>query len=365
MTAALNGNVLQVSRERLTRARAWISLRYPFFAVLALHLPDKPSQVKTAQTDGRSLEFNPDYVAGLSDDQTRGLVLHLVLHAAFGHPWRRGARDAGRWDRACDIVVNGVLRKLLVVRLPLGADAVDASLELLSAEEIYGLVPPDLVPPDSGAMVSANGADSQSLESFWQDARIAAANADEKPANLERHYPKASSNLNWRSQLERFVLRGAQDYVWNPPDRRMMAHDLIYPSLAGDVLRVAVAVDTSGSVGLEMIGNFMAEVKAMARAHPQISGLVLYADAAVNEVHDLLRAPPPSVRGGGGTGFEPVFRELERRREVVQVLVYLTDGQPVAWPARPRFPVIWAIPNLESGEQVVPPFGTVLRLSSQ
>jgi hypothetical protein len=31
---------------------------------------------------------------------------------------------------------------------------------------------------------------------------------------------------------------------------------------------------------------------------------------------------------------------------------------------RPRFPVIWAIPNLESGEQVVPPFGVVLSLAS-
>jgi predicted metal-dependent peptidase len=363
MTADSNRNVLQISRERLTRARAWVSLRYPFFAVLALHLPNKPSHVKTAQTDGRIFEFNPEYVANLSDDQTRGLVLHLVLHAALGHPWRRGARDAGRWDRACDIVVNGVLRKLFIVRLPLGADAIDPSLEHLSVEEIYGLLPPDLVSPDSGAMISPDGSESQSLESFWQDARTAAANADEKPANLERHYPKSRSSVNWRAQLERFVLRGAQDYVWNPPDRRMMAHDLIYPSLAGDLLRIAVAVDTSGSVDLELIGKFMAEVKAMARAHPQISGLVLYADAAVNEVHDLLRAPPPSVRGGGGTGFEPVFRELERRREVVQALVYLTDGQPVVWPARPRFPVIWAIPNLETDVNVSPPFGTVLRMN--
>jgi predicted metal-dependent peptidase len=353
---------LQTSRERLTRARAWVSLRYPFFAVLALHLPDKPSGAKTARTDGRALEFNPEYVANLTDDETRGLVLHLVLHAALGHPWRRGARDVGRWDRACDIVVNGVLRKLLVVRLPQGADTIDPNLEHLSVEEIYGLLPPDVSPPDSGAMTQANG-DSQSLESFWQDARLAAARADEKPANLERHYPKSRSSVNWRAQLERFVLRGAQDYVWNPPDRRMMAHDLIYPSLAGNVLRIAVAVDTSGSISLELIGKFMAEVKAMTRAHPQISGLVLYADASVNGVHDLLRAPPPSVRGGGGTGFDPVFRELERRREIVQVLVYLTDGQPVAWPTRPRFPVIWAIPNLEAGVEVQPPFGIVLHLN--
>jgi predicted metal-dependent peptidase len=358
------GQTVQTARDRLTRARAWVSLRYPFFAVLALHLPDKPASVKTARTDGRSLEFDPEYVAGLSDDEARGLVLHLVLHAALGHPWRRGARDAGRWDRACDIVVNGLLRKLLVVRLPRGADATDPSLEHLSVEEIYETLPPDLPPPDAGEIADPRSGESQSLESFWQDARAAAASADERPAGLERHYPRAKSGVNWRSQLERYLLRGAQDYLWNPPDRRMMAHDLIYPSLAGDALRVAVAVDTSGSVRPEQIGRFVAEVAAIARSHPQISGLVLYADAAVNEVHDLRRAAPPSVRGGGGTGFEPVFRELERRREVVQVLVYLTDGQPIAWPARPRYPVVWAIPG-EPGVEVRPPFGTVLRLSDR
>jgi predicted metal-dependent peptidase len=197
VTAHLSGEVLQISRERLTRARAWVSLRYPFFAVLALHLPDKPSSVKTAQTDGRSLEFSPEYVAGLSDDQTRGLVLHLVLHAALGHPWRRGARDAGRWDRACDIVVNGVLRKLFIVRLPQGADAIDPSLEQLSVEEIYGLLPPDVSPPDSGAMTSPDGSESQSLESFWQDARIAAANADER----QLAFATRAFCLAWRSGL--------------------------------------------------------------------------------------------------------------------------------------------------------------------
>ena len=139
----------------------------------------------------------------------------------------------------------------------------------------------------------------------------------------------------------------------------MLAHDLVFPSLAGEAARVAVAVDTSGSVSASLIGAFLAEVRAIARAHPDVSGLVLYADAAVNEVHDLRVAPPPRVTGGGGTSFDPVFHELERRREQVQVLVYLTDAEPASWPPRPTYPVVWVLPE---GAPGVPPYGEVLRV---
>jgi predicted metal-dependent peptidase len=352
----------QTARDRLTRARAWLSLRYPFLAVLALHLPDRAVPSGTASTDGRTLEYHPEYLAVLSDEEARGLLLHLVLHAAFGHAWRRAARDLARWERACDIVVNGVVRRLPGVRLPAGADSVDAKLEAESVEFVYEQLPELLEPPSSGATTptALNESVAAGLESFWAEARQAAERAGEQPGPLERHYPKAKPSLNWRDRLTRYLVTSARDYVWNPPDRRMMAHDLLYPSLAGETARVAVAVDTSGSVSLGLIGRFLAEVRAIACSHPDISGLVLYADAAVHEVHDLARATPPRVIGGGGTVFDPVWQELERRREVLQVLVYLTDGQPLRWPSRPMHPVVWVIP--ESLAEVTPPFGEVLRL---
>ena len=349
------------ARDRLTRARAWLSLRYPFFAVLALHLPDRARPSGTASTDGRTLEYHPPYLASLSDEEARGLVLHLVLHAAFGHPWRRGARDAARWDRACDIVVNGVVRRLPGVRLPAGADATDAALEHEPVETVYERLPDTLEPPSSGATTQGGPeAASGHLEPYWSDAREAAGRAGELPGQLERHYPTLASRVNWRDRLTRYLVSSTRDYAWSPPDRRMMAHDLIYPSLAGETARVAVAVDTSGSVPVALIGRFLAEVRAIARAHPDISGLVLYADAAVHEVHDLARAAPPRVVGGGGTSFDPVWQELERRREALQVLVYLTDGQPASWPPRPTHPVVWVIP--EGPLETAPPYGEVLRL---
>jgi predicted metal-dependent peptidase len=358
------------TRERLTRARTWLSLRYPFFAVLALHLPDTEANVATAQTDGRSLQYNPDYILGLTDEQTRGLILHLVLHAAFGHPWRRGTRDTARWERACDIVVNGVIRKLGGVRLPPGADTTDPALESEAVETVFERQPTIAEPPPplngtSGTTQQPSGqapnaATQADLESYWSEARTAASTVGDVPRDLERHYPTLRSGMRWREHLARYLITATRDYVWTPPDRRMMAHDLIYPSLSGEAARVIVVVDTSGSVSHELIGAFMAEVRAIARSHPDISGLVMYADAAVNGVHDLRRAPPPSVRGGGGTDFTPVWHELERRRERPQVLIYLTDAQPIAWPPRPTYPVVWVVPN--SALVTNPPYGEVLKV---
>jgi predicted metal-dependent peptidase len=347
------------AQEKLTRARAWLATRLPFFAVLALHLPEREAPLTTAATDGQALLYNPEYVSSLPDAEARGLVLHLVMHAAFGHAWRRGARDVGRWERACDIVVNGVIRKLIGITLPTGADTVDASLEDSAVEDIYEQLPSDLEPPSTGGTGQGNASASSGTAEFWRDALRAATETGDAPGHLERHYPRVASSVSWRAALERYLVRAQHDYVWSPPDRRMMQHDLIYPSLAGEGVNVAVVIDTSGSVGSTLVGAFLAELRTLTRAHPNVSGLVVYADAAVTAVHDLERAAPPAVIGGGGTSFQPALRELERRRFRPDVLVYLTDGE-AEFPRQPNYPVIWVLPATSS---VRPPWGEVVRLS--
>ncbi len=349
------------AQQKLTRARAWLAMRLPFFAVLALHLPEREAHVDTAMTDGSSLLYNPEYVAALTDGEARGLLLHLVLHAAFGHEWRRGTtREAGRWDAACDIVVNGVIRKLIGVNLPSGADAVDVMKEDWSAEEIYESLPANLEPPSAGNTEGnrSSNADGSAVRAFWQEALEAALQTGDAPGNLERHYPRSVSRVPWTRVLERYLQRVQHDYVWGVPDRRMLAHDLIYPSLAGQGLRVAVVIDTSGSVSAELIGAFLAEVEGLRRSVPGITGLVLYADAAVSSAHDLERLPPLTVTGGGGTSFAPAFAYLERRRFQPDALVYLTDGD-AEFPKKPHFPVIWVLPRAAPAS---PPWGEIVRL---
>ncbi|HWG84950.1 MAG TPA: hypothetical protein VNT60_05660, partial [Deinococcales bacterium] len=229
-----------LAAAKLTRARAWAGMRYPYLAVLALHLPQQaaPGRGRGGWTDGRTLYYDPQYVAGLDDAQARGLVLHLVLHAALGHPWRRAGREEGRWEAACDIVVNGVLRRLAGTSLPPGASRTDPKLEGGDVEGVYARLPSGLEAPESGSTQAPQAqpdySTAQGLDDYWSGARRAAESAGDDPGGVARHYPKARPALDWRTRLTRYMTAAMLDYSWSPPDRRMMAHDVLYPSLAGE-----------------------------------------------------------------------------------------------------------------------------------
>ncbi len=76
---------------RIDRARWW-ALSSPaavFYGALATHLVDVIDEsVKTAETDGKRIIWNPTFVAGLTDEELRFVLIHEVLHCAHGHLWR-------------------------------------------------------------------------------------------------------------------------------------------------------------------------------------------------------------------------------------------------------------------------------------
>jgi hypothetical protein len=95
---------------RIDRARWW-ALRTPaavFYGALATHLVDVIDEsVKTAETDGKRIVWNPAFVAGLTDEQLRARPPVAPAPDAAGQPRRRlrhqpdparhpGDRDARR-----------------------------------------------------------------------------------------------------------------------------------------------------------------------------------------------------------------------------------------------------------------------------
>ena len=86
------------------------SWRNGFYGNLAMKLELKIDRTcDTAWTDGKNLGFNPVWLLTLSKEEVIGLVIHEVLHCAFGHQFREGKRDHEVWNAACDYVVNLVI----------------------------------------------------------------------------------------------------------------------------------------------------------------------------------------------------------------------------------------------------------------
>lgn len=96
--------------DKMVKARAGLVLDHPFFATLALRLELREDPAcATAWSDGRVLGFNPAYIEVQSLERVKGMQCHEVLHLACSHHTRRGDRDPGLWNRACDYAINHIL----------------------------------------------------------------------------------------------------------------------------------------------------------------------------------------------------------------------------------------------------------------
>lgn len=131
-------------------------------------------------------------------------------------------------------------------------------------------------------------------------------------------------------------------------------------SQSTSVPRIAVIVDVSGSIGAELLERFAHEIEAISRR--QEAGLVLV--AGDNRVRRVAVFKPGradlrdiAFHGGGGTDFTPLLEEADKHRPDIGVVLTDLEG-PAGF--RPRWPVIWAVPNPYAHAE--PPFGRVLVL---
>jgi predicted metal-dependent peptidase len=170
--------------------------------------------------------------------------------------------------------------------------------------------------------------------------------------------------LNWRQILRRFVgdTMVVGDVDWGRRDRRF--RDVYLPLHREKMLRMAIAVDTSGSIGTKELGAFFSEINGILNADGKYDIILLQCDA---RVHDVIHIVYPEkldmdsvvIKGRGGTDFRPVFEWLKENNEQRPV-IYLTDlcgTFPEAFEV--RFPVLWV---QVGDEKVDVPFGEVVRL---
>jgi predicted metal-dependent peptidase len=365
--------------RQISAAIIQLRLRSPFFATLALFARILPSHDHpTAATNGRDIFVNPRFWRGLTAAERLGLLAHEVLHAALLHVPRRGKRNPLIWNIAADIVVNGIVLAQEGFALPKG-HLRNMQLEHLSVEEIYHKLKErpdlekllfsmftDLLTPDGEGLTPDQYAE---LEQHWRQALQQAETLVEVlgqgtlPAGLRRELTHLSpSQLDWRSYLWRFLVQTPTDFQGF--DRRFISQGLYLDALAGEKLRVFVAVDTSGSIGTKEIAQFLGEVQAILGSYPHLEAILYYADAACYGPYELTPSSElPQPKGGGGTDFRPFFHAIEATLDDPSngICVYLTDGYGTFPTETPALSVLWVLsPGGIAIERV--PFGEAVRL---
>jgi predicted metal-dependent peptidase len=122
-----------------------------------------------------------------------------------------------------------------------------------------------------------------------------------------------------------------------------MGHPVL-PALIAPQPRVAVVIDTSGSMGTGELSEAVAEVRGVLQA---VGGAVdllacdadVHAAGAVRSWQEVARM----LKGGGGTDMVPAIKALTARRVRPDVVIIMTDGYIGHPGEKPPFRVVWCL----------------------
>lgn len=166
--------------------------------------------------------------------------------------------------------------------------------------------------------------------------------------------------IDWRERMRNFVVWSAKsDYSLSVPNRRHLWRGVYLPSLKSERLEIALAVDTSGSIGSTELIAFNAEVRGIAESFESYCIYYFQCDSRIHDERVFQNGDPLPIKmkGRGGTSYVPVFEKVKALPDV-SCLVYLTDGYPNdGWPPPLSVPVLWVLTT-----DVVPPYGEYIRI---
>ena len=407
-------------KRTLEAARMGLMSAGPFYAfyfhaeMIELFTKDIP----TACTDGRRIWINPDYVANRDPMEAVFIYAHEVSHVVCRHPQRMGhyskvgmirtkPYDNNLAQQCMDFVINADLIETKVGRFNpdwcFRADVRSSDLW----EDVYDRLYDKYQSQGGGGMSdgagkgqASNGAKGDPVaragdgrmdevhppvvdeQTGREDApsdmghkeAVARAAAAAKamgnlPQNLQRLVEELlAPQVSWQDHIRMTVFGRVgprREDASRLSRRRLVLNPVITlpGTRAYGTNLIVVVVDTSGSIGPEILRLFLSEVGGILADLRPRRIVVLGCDAAITQVDELTSSDDledlrvRGVRGGGGTSFVPPFEWVDEHGLRPDALVYLTDMYGRFPTVGPGYPVIWAATtDLEA------PFGDVVRI---
>ena len=365
------------TEEKLTTARVGLLLKAPFFGNMAtrMKLIDASEWCPTAATDGRNFFYNKDFVEKLSTKKLEFLFGHEIGHCVFDHFGRAGSRDRQLCNIAQDYAINIILKDEKIgdvideVKICL-----DPKYRGLAWEEIYdslyeeadkigmdelmeqlGDLLDDHINGDTGSdspesQGAGNGKDKkgkpilskeekQKIKDEIKEAMIqsaAAAGAGKTPAAIQRLIKDLTEpKMNWREILRMNIQSLVRnDYSFTRPSRKGWASGVILPGLMNDeTIDVAIAIDMSGSIGLDDATVFLTEVKGIMDQYEDYNVKIWCFDTEVYNYAEFSADAGDGIetyepKGGGGTEFMVNWDFMKENGIEPKKLIMFTDGYP-------------------------------------
>ena len=362
--------------EKLTTARVGLLLKTPFFGNMATRMKiiNADEWCQTAATDGRNFYYNTDFVKKLSTKKLEFLFAHEIGHCVFDHFGRAGSRNRQLCNISQDYAINQILadEKIgeVIDEVPI---CLDSQYRGMAWEEIYdklyekadkmsmedlldqlGQTLYDHINQDGNQSTNGDEKDGdkkkgqkptiskeemQKIKDEIKEAMIqsaAAAGAGKTPAAIQRLIKDLTeAKMNWREVLRmniQSIIRN--DYSFTRPSRKGWGTGAILPGLKNDeTIDIAIAVDMSGSIGMDDAKVFFSEIKGIMDQYEDFNIKVWcfdteiynYAEFSQDNVDELLDYEP---KGGGGTEFMVNWDFMKEQGIEPKKFVMFTDGYP-------------------------------------
>lgn len=362
-----------------------------------------PTAAVALTPTGAELIVNPDFFMTALNPQERVAVLkHEILHLVFRHLYRPLLRESclELFNLAADLVVNQFVapwplpagaitlatfpdlklaanqtleayyQRLLTLQQHMSGAATDAPLSAAALAELTGTRHSDhrfwaaaggfgfqggvgdaffagksAAPLWSEALCRALEMDGERQILRAQERTATAAwgkvSADVRIA-VESLQARYQSTVDWRRVLRLFAASGYRTRLV-PTKKRMSKRFQHFPGLRiKRQQRLAVVLDTSGSIDAQSMAQFFAEVHRLWRTGAEVQ--IIEADAAVLRTYPYQGNAPETVSGGGGTDFEPALRWVrDPKQGGFDACIYLTDGYADTPRVHPLCPLLWVL----------------------
>jgi predicted metal-dependent peptidase len=175
-------------------------------------------------------------------------------------------------------------------------------------------------------------------------------------SEIQTLYEKRKPKVSWRKQLRMFAASARNSQMIATQQRESKRFEPLegMPPNPGLKLKrkqkIALAIDTSGSVGDEQLGSFFNEIDGIYQQGADIT--VIECDAQVQRTYPYTGKRPTKVKGRGGTSFEPVMLWLKNSNKQFDGCIYLTDGESAEPDTKPTCKLLWVVVGGGGGEHL-------------
>lgn len=391
-------------KDKLNTVVRYCITKAPGFASIALWIPyqiypEEPALI--ACTDGLSIRVGQRFFDYQPAEQAF-IAVHEVMHVALRHVQRRHRDyDPWLWNIATDGVINQALSQVGWLTCPQDAILLEKLIDeetlklhrayQWTSEQVYYYL---LKHRDRCTVLVLSMEDLRRLGEFgeggtddpshsreiqdriWRS-RLVRAQAGDRASGIFRHLQQdfPTSKTPWQHYLRQYLTQSmlqAREPNWSKPSRRSVSLldqniEIFEPGFRPQpgLKRAGVVIDTSGSIGDDLLHQFAAEVQTIQSQ----TGCEVYLISADDQVQteDLIRSHEPGLvtliqrkqirlKGGGGTDFRPALDCLKSKS--IRVCIYLTDLMGTFPDRVPDYDVIWA----STSPDLSAPFGRVIVL---